>query len=47
VIVAVKAAAPLISPAYDGGASEQEVAAVWERRFDALRKARTETAVSN
>jgi predicted pyridoxine 5'-phosphate oxidase superfamily flavin-nucleotide-binding protein len=47
VIVAVKAAAPLISPAYDGGASEQEVAAVWERRFDALRKARTETADSN
>jgi uncharacterized protein len=47
VIVALKAAAPLISPAYDEGASEQEVAAVWERRFDALRKARTETPDSN
>ena len=44
VIVAIESAAPLISPAYDGGASEHEVAAVWERRVGALRRARSEAA---
>lgn len=37
VVVEVESAAALISPAYDSGASEQEVARVWERRFAALR----------
>jgi hypothetical protein len=36
-VVRVESAAPLISPAYDSGASEQEVAAVWERHLDARR----------
>ena len=40
VIVAVQTAAPLISPAYDTGASEEEVTAVWEARRNALRDAR-------
>ena len=33
VVVQVESAAPLISPAYDSGASEEEVAGVWERRL--------------
>ena len=40
VIVAIERAAPVISPAYDAGASEQEVAALWEDRHNALRNAR-------
>ena len=42
VIVAVRTAAALISPAYDTGASEEKVASIWEARRDALRNARTE-----
>jgi uncharacterized protein len=37
VVIAVESAAPLISPAYDSGASEQEVAAQWEARIAQLR----------
>ncbi len=37
VIVAIESAAPLISPAYDTGASEDEVAAVWRERVRSLR----------
>jgi predicted pyridoxine 5'-phosphate oxidase superfamily flavin-nucleotide-binding protein len=37
VVVRVERAAPLISPAYDSGASEQEVAEAWERRIAELR----------
>jgi hypothetical protein len=44
VIVAVESSASLISPAYDAGASEEEIVTVWERRLDALRKVRTEKA---
>jgi uncharacterized protein len=44
VIVTVETAAPLISPAYDTGASEEEVAAVWEARRNALRTSRAEAA---
>ena len=38
VIVTIETAAPLISPVYDAGLSEQEVAAQWEGRRNALRK---------
>jgi hypothetical protein len=31
VLVTVERAAPLISPAYEGGASEKQVAAKWEQ----------------
>jgi uncharacterized protein len=37
VVVRVERAAPLVSPAYDSGASEQEVAEPWERRIAELR----------
>ena len=37
VVVGVERAAPLISPAYDSGTSEEEVAEVWERRIAELR----------
>jgi uncharacterized protein len=37
VIIRVEQAKPLISPAYDSGATEQEVAAVWERQIARLR----------
>ena len=37
VVVRVERAAPLISPAYDSGTSEEEVAEVWERRIAELR----------
>lgn len=32
VVVEVECAGPLVSPVYDSGASEQQVAEVWERR---------------
>jgi uncharacterized protein len=37
VVVRVEQAAPLISPAYDSGATEDEVAALWERHIAGLR----------
>jgi uncharacterized protein len=37
VVVRVDQAAPLISPAYDSGAGEDAVAAVWERHIAELR----------
>lgn len=37
VVIRVEQAAPLISPAYDSGASEQEIARVWERHLKGLR----------
>lgn len=40
VLVRVTEAAPLISPAYDLGRSEAEVADLWEQRRDALRRKR-------
>ncbi len=40
VIVAVDRAAAVLSPAYDVGASEAEVAATWERHAEALRQRR-------
>jgi uncharacterized protein len=42
VLVAVEHAAPLVSPAYEGGASEALVAAAWERHFDELARRRRE-----
>jgi len=42
VIVAVDSAAELVSPAYDDGASEQEVAAFWEERVAARARTRAE-----
>jgi hypothetical protein len=39
VIVAVERAEPLISPAYDSGATEEEVAAKWEAHFTRLSRA--------
>jgi hypothetical protein len=47
VIVAIERAALVISPAYDAGASEQEVAALWEDRYNALRNARGRPADSS
>lgn len=45
VLVEVLRALPLLSPAYDGGATEAEVRARWERRWAELRQpAATETA---
>jgi uncharacterized protein len=40
VLVEVERAAPLVSPAYDGGASEDAVASRWERHFAELGSAR-------
>jgi uncharacterized protein len=40
VLVRVVRAEPLVSPAYDGGASEREVAARWERHYAELAAAR-------
>jgi predicted pyridoxine 5'-phosphate oxidase superfamily flavin-nucleotide-binding protein len=37
VVVEVESAAPLVSPAYDSGASEEQVAEAWERRVAQLR----------
>jgi uncharacterized protein len=37
VVVRVEQAAPLISPAYDSGTNEREVAQVWERHVRQLR----------
>lgn len=36
VVIAVERAAPLVSPAYDTGASEAEVSATWRERFRKL-----------
>jgi predicted pyridoxine 5'-phosphate oxidase superfamily flavin-nucleotide-binding protein len=38
VVVTVKQARPLISPAYDLGASEEEVRERWERHHEAVRR---------
>ena len=38
VVITVKQARPLISPAYDLGASEQEVRERWERHHEAVRR---------
>jgi uncharacterized protein len=38
VLVKVERAEPLVSPAYDQGASEEEVRERWERRHQALRR---------
>jgi predicted pyridoxine 5'-phosphate oxidase superfamily flavin-nucleotide-binding protein len=40
VVVEVERAAPLVSPAYDSDASEQQVAEVWEQRVAQLRSGR-------
>ena len=40
VIVAVDRAAPLVSPAYDSGATEDDVVAIWEEHLRTLRAAR-------
>jgi predicted pyridoxine 5'-phosphate oxidase superfamily flavin-nucleotide-binding protein len=40
VIIEVERAAALVSPAYDAGSSEQQVAEVWERRVAQLRGGR-------
>jgi len=40
VLVRVERALPLISPAYDSGAREDEIAARWERYWETLRSAR-------
>jgi predicted pyridoxine 5'-phosphate oxidase superfamily flavin-nucleotide-binding protein len=40
VVITVERALPLISPAYDSGAGESEVAARWEARHDRLRRDR-------
>lgn len=36
VLVAVERALPLVSPAYDAGASEEEIRAQWRAHYDAL-----------
>jgi predicted pyridoxine 5'-phosphate oxidase superfamily flavin-nucleotide-binding protein len=38
VLVTVERALPLVSPAYDDGATEEQVSAVWERYWDELRQ---------
>jgi predicted pyridoxine 5'-phosphate oxidase superfamily flavin-nucleotide-binding protein len=40
VLVNVESAAPLISPAYDDGTTEQAVAARWDKHWDELRQRR-------
>jgi uncharacterized protein len=40
VLVAVEHAAPLISPAYEGDASEEQIAAKWEQHFAELARRR-------
>ncbi len=40
VLVRVERALPLVSPAYDGGDTEEEVAGRWERYWETLRTAR-------
>ena len=40
VVIEVERAQPLVSPAYDSGASEEEVSARWERYFRTLWKSR-------
>jgi uncharacterized protein len=40
VLIAVEYAAPLISPAYERGASEERIAAKWEQHFDELAQRR-------
>lgn len=44
VLVAVERALPLISPAYDGGATEAEVRQRWEQHHAALLEAKKERA---
>jgi predicted pyridoxine 5'-phosphate oxidase superfamily flavin-nucleotide-binding protein len=44
VLVKVAAAAPLISPAYDGGATENDVAGRWDSYWDELRQRRHRSA---
>jgi len=44
VLVRVAFAAPLLSPAYDGGAGEDEVAGRWESYWDELRQRRHRSA---
>jgi predicted pyridoxine 5'-phosphate oxidase superfamily flavin-nucleotide-binding protein len=44
VLVKVAFAAELVSPAYDGGASEDEVAGRWESHWDELRQRRHRSA---
>lgn len=38
VLIEVDSAAPIISPAYAGGVTEEEVAASWLRRYEGLNK---------
>jgi uncharacterized protein len=45
VLIEVTRALPLTSPAYDLGASEPEVAEVWQRHYDALRESRARAGV--
>jgi hypothetical protein len=40
VLMTVAFAAPVVSPAYDGGDSERDIAARWDRHWDELRKQR-------
>jgi predicted pyridoxine 5'-phosphate oxidase superfamily flavin-nucleotide-binding protein len=40
VLIRIQQAAPLVSPAYDGGASEDEVAARWETHAEELANSR-------
>jgi hypothetical protein len=40
VVIEVTEARPLVSPAYDSGATEEEVSARWERYFRELRESR-------
>lgn len=42
VLIAVERAAPLLSPAYDDGATEDEVSARWEKHYRALADQRRE-----
>ncbi|HZU11804.1 MAG TPA: pyridoxamine 5'-phosphate oxidase family protein [Chloroflexota bacterium] len=46
VLVAIERALPLISPAYDGGATEAEIVAEWEEYWQRLR-ARRATSVTD
>lgn len=46
VLITVDRAAPLISPAYDDGATEEEVVVEWEQYWDMLRTTRQATKQS-
>jgi hypothetical protein len=47
VIIEVEGAAPLISPAYESGRSEQEIREQWVHYFDAVNRSKLVTAATH